>query len=62
MTVQQNEQGKWTVVKNGHVLVECDTIKAAMDAKFELKHVKAPKVLYFRQDGSEVTKRPSRRA
>jgi hypothetical protein len=59
--VQLNQDGKWTVVKNGEVLGTFDTIKAAMDAKFELSR-KPVKVQYFRADGSEVTRKPRQRA
>lgn len=38
------------------------TIKEAMDRRFELSQKAAPKILYFKQDGTPVTKRPSRRA
>jgi hypothetical protein len=54
--------GKWNVVSNGQVLGSFDSIKDAQDFKFELSRKPAAKVLYFKQDGTEVTKRPSRRA
>jgi hypothetical protein len=56
------KEGKWTVVKGREVLGTYDTIKAAHDAKFELSRTPAPKTLYFKQDGTEVTKRPRRAA
>ena len=54
--------GKWNVVSNGQVLGSFDSIKAAQDFRFELSRKPAAKVLYFKQDGTPVTKRPSRRA
>ncbi len=54
--------GKWQVVKNGEVLGTFDSIKAAQNFKFELSRKPAATVLYFKQDGTPVTKRPSRRA
>ena len=63
MKVQQNADGKrWDVVKESEVLGTFDSIKAAMDAKFELSHKASPKTLYFKQDGTAVTKRPRRAA
>ncbi len=54
--------GKWNVVSNGQVLGTFDSIKDAQDFKFELSRKPAAKVIYWKQDGTEVTKRPSRRA
>jgi hypothetical protein len=54
--------GKWNVVSNGQVLGTFDSIKDAQDFKFELSRKPAAKVIYWMQDGTEVTKRPSRRA
>ncbi len=54
--------GTWKVVKNGEVLGSFDSIKAAQDFKFELSRKPAAKIIYWKQDGTEVTKRPSRRA
>ena len=65
MKVQQNQDGKrWDVVKGSEVLGTFDSIKAAMDARFELQQAgkAAPKTLYFKQDGMAVTKRPRRAA
>jgi hypothetical protein len=54
--------GKWNVVSNGQVLGSFDSIKDAQNFKFELSRKPAAKVIYWKQDGTEVTKRPSRRA
>jgi len=54
--------GKWDVVKNGEVLGSFDSIKAAQDFKFELSRKPVAKVLYFKQDGTLVTKQPRQRA
>ncbi len=54
--------GKWNVVSNGQVLGSFDSIKDAQNFKFELSRKLVAKVLYWKQDGTEVTKRPSRRA
>ena len=65
MKVQQNQDGKrWDVVKGSAIVATFDSIKAAMDAKFELQQAgkAAPKPLYFTQDGTAVTKRPRRAA
>ena len=65
MKVQQNQDGKrWDVVKGSEVLGTFDSIKAALDARFELQQAgkAAPKTLYFMQDGTAVTKRPRRAA
>ena len=65
MKVQQNQDGKrWDVVKGSEVLGTFDSIKAALDARFELQQAgkAAPKTLYFKQDGTAVTKRPRRAA
>ncbi len=39
-----------------------DSIKDAQTFKFELSRKPEAKVLYFKQDGTAVTKRPRRRA
>ena len=65
MKVQQNADGKrWDVVKGSEVLGTFHSIKAALDAKFELQQAgkAAPKTLYFKQDGTAVTQRPTRAA
>jgi hypothetical protein len=65
MKVQLNPDGKrWDVVKGSEVLGTFDSIKAAMDARFELQQAgkAAPETLYFKQDGTAVTKRPRRAA
>ncbi len=54
--------GKWEVVKNGEVLGSFDSIKEAQDFKFELSRKPAAKVLYFKADGTSVTRRPRQRA
>ncbi len=48
----------WDVVKGAEVVASGLSIKAAMTLKGELLAKPAPKVLYFRQDGEDVTKRP----
>ena len=65
MKVQQNADGKrWDVVKGSEVLGTFDSIKAAQDARFELQQngKAGPMTLYFKQDGTAVTKRPRRAA
>ncbi len=54
--------GKWNVVKGGEVLGTFDSIKDAQNFRFELSRKPVAKVIYWKQDGTEVTKRPSRRA
>ena len=62
MKVAQNADGKrWDVVKGSVIVATFDSIKAAMDARFELSR-KPVKVAYFKQDGTAVTKRPRRAA
>jgi hypothetical protein len=61
--LELNADGRrWNVVKGDDVVSTHATIKEANDAKFELRNVKAPVVRYWKQDGSEVTKQPRRRA
>ena len=65
MKVQQNADGKrWDVVKGSAIVATFDSIKAAMDATFELQEAAkaAPTTLYFKQDGTAVTQRPTRAA
>ncbi len=52
--------GKWEVVSNGQVVGSFDSIKAVQDFKFELSCKPAAKIIYWKQDGTEVTQRPSR--
>ncbi len=54
--------GTWNVVKNGEVLGSFDSIKDAQNFKFELSRKPAAKVLYFKADGTPVTRRPHQRA
>ena len=54
--------GKWEVVKNGEVLGSFVSIKTAQDFKFELSRKPAAKMLYFKADGTPVTRRPRQRA
>jgi hypothetical protein len=54
--------GKWDVVSNGQVLGTFDSIKDAQNFKFELSRKPVAKVLYFKQDGTPVTKQPRQRA
>ncbi len=54
--------GKWNVVSNGQVVGTFESIKDAQNFKFELSRKPAAKVIYWKQDGTDVTKRPSRRA
>jgi hypothetical protein len=54
--------GKWNVVKGGEVLGTFDSIKDAQDFKFELSRKPAVTVLYFKADGTAVTRRPRQRA
>ena len=54
--------GKWNVVKGGEVLGTFDSIKDAQDFKFELSRKPAATVLYFKADGTPVTRRPRQRA
>ena len=54
--------GKWNVMKGGEVLGTFDSIKDAQNFRFELSRKPVAKVIYWKQDGTEVTKRPSRRA
>ncbi len=62
VAVQMGADGtSWDVVKGGELVATGLTIKAAMTLKGELLAKPAPQVLYFRQDGSEATKRPSTR-
>jgi hypothetical protein len=56
------KDGKWAVVKGGEVLGTFDSIKQAMDARFELSPKPAPKTLYFKQDGTAVTRKSRQRA
>jgi hypothetical protein len=54
--------GKWEVVKGGDVLGSFDSIKDAQSFRFELSRKPAAKVIYFKQDGTPVTRRPRQRA
>ncbi len=59
--VAMNADGKqWDVVRGVEIIATHATIKEAQNAKFELSRRPEPKVLYFEQDGTEVTKRPHR--
>ncbi len=49
--------GKWNVVKNGQILGTYATIKEAHTAKSELSRRAPRKVVGFRQDGTEITRR-----
>ena len=49
--------GKWNVVKHGRILGPYDTIKEAHTAKSELSRRGPRKVVGFRQDGTEITRR-----
>jgi hypothetical protein len=62
MKVQQNADGKrWDVVKGDSIVATFDSIKAAMDARYELSRKPAPKTLYFKADGTEVYRKPRQR-
>ncbi len=60
--VQLNADGKQWDIVNGSQVETFNTIKEATDRKFELSREPAAKVLYFKQDGSPVTKQPRQRA
>ncbi len=61
--VAMNQDGKqWDVVRGAEVIATFATIKEAQAARFELSRKPAAPVLYFKQDGTAVTKRPRRRA
>jgi len=54
--------GKWEVVSNGQVLGSFDSIKDAQNFKFDFSRKPAATVLYFKADGTPVTRRPRQRA
>jgi hypothetical protein len=54
--------GTWNVVRNGEVLGSFESIKDAQDFKFELSRKPSATVLYFKADGTPVTRRPHQRA
>ncbi len=56
--VAQNAAGSWDIIKAGAIIATYATMREALDARYELKNVKAPVVRYWKADGSEVTKRP----
>jgi hypothetical protein len=45
------------VVRGGEIVSTHATIKAAMDAKFELSRCPERKVIAFKADGTEITSR-----
>ncbi len=56
--VAMNADGKqWDVVRSAEVIAMNATITKAKDAKFELSWHAPRKVVGFRQDGTEITRR-----
>ena len=58
INVAMNADGKqWDVVRGAAVIATYATITEAQDAKFELSRRAPRKVVGFRQDGTEITRR-----
>ena len=56
--VAMNADGeRWDVVRGTEVIATYATIKEAHDAKFEQSRRAPRKVIGFRQDGTEITRR-----
>ena len=51
------DRKQWDVVRGTEVIATYAPIKEAQDAKFELSRRAPHKVVGFRQDGTEITRR-----